>query len=237
MLRTLAVAAAFTTLAHAASAATAVTPTFQNFNELPNATFGGSGIPNDPAAWSQFTDADTNSVLTIGLIATQRFSNPALGNDGAGTYTATTGSNFGGAGQSSNEGALWNFNWYIDVSGSASIEDFNVQVRYDLDAASGNELADLGTIDIAGLLAGSGSKTNEGSQNLFFGFLASGAPGVTAPGGAFDAQATGEYSFAITSDLGDVAINVNVVPVPAALPLLASAFGIAALVKRRSRRA
>lgn len=238
MLRTIAAAAAF--FVAAASSAFAVTPTFQFFEELPGATFGGSGIPNDPAAWSQFT-ADNGDVLTLGLIATQRFFNPALSNDGAGTYGAGVGANTGGPGSTSSlTGALWNFNWYADISGAGGsvLEDFEVKLLYDLDPAAGNVLADLGEIDISGLLTGTGFTTSQSSQNLLFNYLTAGVPGVTPPvGGSFDPNAAGEYSFALTSSLGSVAMNVNVVPLPAGAPLLIGAFGVWALVVRRRKAA
>ncbi|MEO0679331.1 MAG: hypothetical protein AAF192_02835 [Pseudomonadota bacterium] len=257
-------AAAASVLIAGAAHATSFSPTSEFFEELTGATFGGSGIPNDPAAFSTFAAVDasgvvTGDVLTLGLIATQRYSNPELTNDGAGTYTAGRGSNFGGAGESSLEGALWNLGFYASVEGSGGgvLSDFDLSLRYDFDPGADTPAADLGSISINGSLnfadLGDGGvrfQTQmllQGSENMFFGFLGTPVPGVlTAPAfGPFDPDAVGEYSFAFEVGAGansnvdtgadHVAIQVNVVPVPVALPMLASAFGIAALVRRRAR--
>jgi hypothetical protein len=93
------------------------TPIYDTFGPLDDATFGGQGIPNDEVAVSnQFYDGDV--IITVAMSATQRYANPALTNDGAGTYFATPGSNFGGSGQSTVEGAYWNFNYYMKVEGT-----------------------------------------------------------------------------------------------------------------------
>ncbi|HHQ14905.1 MAG TPA: hypothetical protein ENK16_07730, partial [Chromatiales bacterium] len=94
----------------------AAVPIMDYFGPLNEATFGGTGIPNqEVAVASQFVDG--NNLITVAMSATQRYSNPPLTNDGAGTYFAGTGSNFGGDGESSTEGALWNFNYFIKVEG------------------------------------------------------------------------------------------------------------------------
>ncbi|MEM7743023.1 MAG: VPLPA-CTERM sorting domain-containing protein [Pseudomonadota bacterium] len=226
-----------------------LTPTFQTFDDLPRATFGGNGIPTDPTAFSTFT-ASNGDQLTLGISATQRFSNPALGNDGAGTYTATPGLNDGTPG--STAGALratWNFNFFAELTGTggSTLSDFNIQLLYDLDPGAGTDIANLGILDFnttpvltaPGVFLGDLTLV-QGSQNLVFGFLA-GNPavaGITPPAfGPFDANALGEYSFALQSDLGDVSINVNVVPLPATAWLLLSAFGGLGLLSRFRRRA
>ena len=96
--------------------ATLATPIYDTFGPLDGATFGGTGIPTtEVAISSQFVDGDVE--ITVAMSATQRYSNPVVTNDGAGTYFATTGSNFGGAGESPTEGAHWNFNYYIKLEG------------------------------------------------------------------------------------------------------------------------
>ena len=182
--------------------------------------------------------------ITVAMSATQRFSNPALTNDGAGTYFAGTGSNFGGNGESTTEGALWNFNYYILVEGSNGatpvLTDYQIDLYYDFDPGVDTPVSSLGQIDVTTALAFSDpfSTLEQGSQNLMFGFLASPLPGVlTPPPGSFDENASGEYSFAITVSrpggfsVETVAIDV-VVPTPGSLALLAPA-GLVAMRRRR----
>ena len=185
-----------------ASNASAV-PIFDYFGPLNEATFGGTGIPNTEVAVArQFVDGNTQ--ITVAMSATQRFSNPALTNDGYGTYFAGTGSNFGGAGESTTEGALWNFNYFIRVEGlngaTPILADYQIDLFYDFDTGLETPIGSLGVIDItASVLAGNPTSTLEqDSQNLLFGFLAADFPPfITAPGGAFDPNATGEYNFGI----------------------------------------
>lgn len=219
-------------------------PIFDFFGPLPQATFGGTGIPNDEvAAGSQIIDGD--NVITVALSATQRFSNPALGNDGAGTYFAGPGSNFGGNGQSTTEGALWNFNFYLSIEslsgGSPRLADYQIDLFYDFDSGADTPLGDLGRINVTNslLLDDPNADVAQGSQNLLFGFLSASLPGlIDAPSGSFDLNALGEYSFALTvSQVGGlpaetVAIDVAVVPAPASAALL----GAAGLVGMRRRR-
>ena len=65
-------------------------PVFDVFGPLSEATFGGGGIPNDNMAITTITTGadDFKTVITLGLSATRRHSNPALTNDGAGTFFA-----------------------------------------------------------------------------------------------------------------------------------------------------
>lgn len=220
-------------------------PIYDYFGPLSEATFGGTGIPNDEVAVaSQFVDGD--NLITVAMSATQRFSNPALGNDGAGTYIATTGSNFGGAGESATEGALWNWNYFIRVEGlngaTPILSDYQIDIFYDFDTAVDTALGSLGRIDVTAGLLGAGSTDTlvEDSQNSLFGYLASGIPGlVTPPGGSFDPNAVGEYSFAITvSSAGfpveTVAMDVQVVPEPGTALLIG--LGLAGLARRRGGR-
>jgi len=142
--------------------------------------FGGSGtgIPNNSVAAAKKFVNGANTV-TIAMNATQRFSNPPLTNNGAGVFFAGTGSNFGGAGESTTEGALWNWNFYMNVDGPGVLADYQFDLYYDFDPAAGNTLADLGRIDItASLLCGvpcgadPSATLVQDSQNLLFGFLA-----------------------------------------------------------------
>ncbi len=225
-----------------ASVAASAAPLFDVFGPLPEATFGGQGIPNDEVAVSrQFEDGDT--LITVALSATQRFSNPALTNDGAGTYFANAGSNFGGNGESADEGALWNFNFYVDVDGpGALLADYDINLFYDFDPAFDNGPSGLGVINLTNFILSEDPTLTrlEGSQNLLFGFLASDVPGfITAPtAGAFDPNVNGEYNFALQVSRAGwpveaVRMDVQVVPVPGALLLFPSALAVFGWFRRK----
>ncbi|MEE4185721.1 MAG: hypothetical protein V2J12_08135 [Gammaproteobacteria bacterium] len=228
------------------SGGAAAAPIFDVFGPLPEATFGGTGIPNDAVAVSsQFVDGDTT--ITVALSATQRLFNPALTNDGAGTYFAQAGSNLGGPGSTSAlEGALWNVNYYIDVDdpgATARLTDYDINIYYDFDPAFDNGLAGLGSINVTSwLLAGPNplATTTQGSENLLFDFLGVAVPGIVTPPTfpAFDPNALGEYNFAITVarngfPVETVAMDVQVVPVPAAAVLFPSALAMLGWMRRR----
>ncbi|NOY40850.1 MAG: PEP-CTERM sorting domain-containing protein [Planctomycetes bacterium] len=228
-----------------ASAANA-TPIYDVFGPLPQATFGGTGIPNtEVAVGSQFADG-SDVLITIAMSATQRYSNPALTNDGAGTYFAQTGSNDGLVGNPT-IGALWNFNFYMEVEGfngaTPKLTDYQINLYYDFDPGFDTPLGSLGVIDVtAGLaLLDPNATVAQGSENLLFGYLATSSPPFwTAPGGAFDPNAVGEYNFAIQVSNGGgfgietIAMDVQVVPEPATIGL--AAFGLIAMgVWRRKR--
>jgi len=215
-------------------------PLYDTFGPLPQATFGGTGIPNtEVAISSQFSNG--TSLITVAMSATQRYSNPALGNDGAGTYFAGTGSNFGGAGQSPNEGALWNFNYYINIDSThETLSDYEITIFYDFDPAFDNGPAGLGTINVTNAIPG-GTTLVEDSQNLMFGFLATGVPFVVTPPafGPFDPNVQGEYNFGIqVAQAGwgveNVRMDVQVVPVPAAIWLFGSALGLLGWMRRKA---
>lgn len=186
-------------------------PVYEFFDELPAADFGGSGIPNDPVAWTDL-DLGGGVVLTLGLGASQRYDNPTLTNDGDGTYYATPGSSI--EGPSNLLGALWNFNYYVDIAG-ATFADYNIVLRYDVDANG----EDFGELNLSNYVLVGGPAQD--SQNLLFSGFYTDVPGfLDAPSGAFDPLALGIYSFELIAfdllgdELGRVAMNVEVVPVP-----------------------
>ncbi|MEM9346552.1 MAG: PEP-CTERM sorting domain-containing protein [Planctomycetota bacterium] len=221
------------------------TPIFDTFGPLPETEFGGDGIPNDAVAIG--TQLFDGTSITAALTAHERFFNPDVENDGAGTFTALTGTNTGGPGStSSTVGALWSFGYFIKVEGGGrTIQDLQFDLYYDFDPASDTAIADLGVIDITAgvLLGGVPISVAEGSQNLFFSFLGTPAPPVlTPPSGSvpsFDPNAEGEYTFAIVASdpisgfaVEIVAIDVQVVPEPTSLALL----GLGGLLFTRRRR-
>lgn len=226
------------------------TPIYDTFGPLA-ATFGGTGIPSEEVAVSS-TIVDGNVTFTVAMSATARYSNPTVTNDGAGTYYATPGSNFGGAGESATEGALWNFNFYIDVEGSGGaapiLADYQFDLYYDFNTGADTPIASLGYLNLTNaILAGSPTATTvEDSQNLMFSFFSTALPGfVTPPAGAFDPSAVGEYNFALQVSntngfsVEAVAIDVRVaeavtVPEPSTLLLLAGLVTLACAKRRVS---
>jgi hypothetical protein len=224
-------------------------PLYDTFGPLDVATFGGTGIPNDEVAISsQFSNSNINgtSLITVAMSATQRYGNPALTNDGAGTYFAGAGSNTGpGSPLGTAEGALWNFNYYINIESTIgeTLADYDITLFYDFNPAFDNGPAGLGTINITNAILGSATPTIslvEGSQNLMFSFLATDVTGViNAPAGSFDPNAIGEYNFGISvSQAGwgveNVRMDVQVVPVPAAVWLFGSGLiGLVGVARRK----
>ena len=205
-------------MANSASYADPVTPDYDTFGLLSAATFDGSGIPNDSVAITYVGG------VTLGLTATQRFSNPTVTNDGHGTFFATP-----GADTLPSTYARWNFSFYAS---NAFLNDYTLQLLWDLDPGFGTDEASLGNpLGIGTLAAGS---TVQDSWNLGMPFL----------GGGFDPTAAGEYSFALIlrdatgQELGRSAINVNVghVPDTASTGLLALAGFGSLLVFARLRR-
>lgn len=222
-----------------------IVPDFGTFGDLTGATFGGTGIPTDPTAITTAT-LGSGQTLTLGLAATPRFNNPALGNDGAGTYQAVAGVNDGTPGSTAGLlGTTWNFSFYADISGDPDagldavlLEELDLVLFYDFDPERATDDSLMGQIALSDLLLGSGLTTSQSSQNLLFGFLEGGAPGVTPPTGAvtsFGPRQGGEYSFALRDTTLNVqsAINVEVEAVPLPLPAVFLLTGLAGLAAVR----
>ena len=224
------------------SSATIASPLYDTFGPLDDATFGGTGIPNQEVAISsQFSNGA--STITVAMSATQRYNNPALTNDGAGTYFAGAGSNTPPG--TSTEGALWNFNYYINIdSTTETLADYDITLFYDFNPAFDNGPAGLGTINVTNAILGGPAPTTttlvEDSQNLMFSYLASDITGlINAPAGSFNPNALGEYNFGISvgqSGWGveNVRMDVQVVPIPTAVWLFGSGLlGLAGIARRK----
>lgn len=245
---------AIAALVMAAPFSAGATAIYQTFGTLP-VTFGGSGIPNTAvAASSVFVDGNTN--ITLGLTAHGRYSNPTVTNNGAGLFYAGTGSNCGVATDpvgcpSANQGALWNFGFFFGVSGTGGkhLSDYDFKLYYDFDPGTDTPLGSLGVIDINNSIIGLGGDPStmtvaQGSENLLFNYLSVPVTGViTPPGGAFNPNALGQYSFYLTATtktafpapVGTVGIDVQVVPVPAAAWLFGSGLlGLIGMARRKA---
>lgn len=150
-----------------------ITPQYTTFGALPAATFGGSGIPNNAVAITNYTQQG-GGTLTLGLTAHQRYSNPAVTNNGAGTFFAQAG-NDSANGQPNY--AIWNFGFY--VSGVQTGQ--TTMLYFDTDPSVGNNVS--ANIPFGGA-------NGQDSWNL----------GMVHLGGvAYPEMAAGEYSFALVT--------------------------------------
>lgn len=212
-----------------------ITPTYTTFGTLSGATFGGSGIPNNAVAITTIGD------VTLGLTAHQRYFNPPVANDGAGTFTAVNGGDIYSSPPQPGY-ARWNFAWY--VKNNSTTTTYAVDLLYDFDPAVGTDETSLGSV----LFPLFPTIKAEDSWNLGMSFLGMSATyisppaTVTAPSySSFDPHADGQYSFALIlrdagsgSELGRAAINVNVVPDGGGtLAIFGLAMGAMAWFKRR----
>lgn len=175
----------------------------------PIGTFGtlsgftaGSGNPNN--AFMTTTIANGGDTITLGLQAQGRYSNPVLGNNGAGTFYATPGANNGLGSPAHSIGPTWNFDYYINVANTSGS-------LYGFALLYGNDGSALSTLSFGAATSASG--TSQDSWNLSMTSFLNIVP-------AFDPNANGIYDFALEAldasgnVLGTSAIVVKVDAVP-----------------------
>ncbi len=196
---------------------------------LPVNAFGGDGIPTDRAMVNSCV-----SGLTLGLKAhTRGNGNPAVTDNGLGTYFASAGPDVSSSPPAVAGYATWNFGFYV---GGANAGQYTYRLRYDFDGASGN----TGNL---GLVAWNNAPFAN-SWNLGMSFLSNPFFVTTTPSGpAFNPNAGGEYAFALEAYSGQTLVastamtvsTVSTVPEPSTYVLMASGL-LGLFVAHRRRR-
>lgn len=212
------------------------------FSTLPggfsDATFGGSGIPNDPMSWNLIdTNNDGAGDLLIAIGASQRYSSPVLTNDGSGNFFATPGDTdcTGASAACTTDGPRWNFNFFVEsLLGPIADVATGLGLTYELDPNT-PATAFVNLFDPQ-----ANTQLVQFSWNLGFAFLNAGTFGSVPAGETFDRQDTGTYGFSLVANgaNGDIAVDMSVTTANAvSSPSTLAIFGLSmlALVGFRKR--
>ena len=201
-----------------------INQSYDTFGTLAGATFGGSGIPNDAVAVAvtNLGNSAGDPQVTLGLTAHQRYSNPALTNDGAGIFFASPGVDTN-APSPANPYATWNVGFYV---GGDDLNAYNYKLLYDFNPGFNTDESEHGQFSFP---SGFGGPIQD-SWNMGMDFLGGEIPGFIAPPSfaSFDPNSAGEYSFALVAydtqglevDRSAIVVRVGQVPEPGTLALL-----------------
>ena len=194
-------------LTAASAFAAPVTPS-GTFGPQAGITWGGTGIPNNAVMSTTLTNGTSGSVL-LALSASQRYSNPLVTNNGAGTFYAVAGADVdppappGG----DNNFSRWNFNYHVDVTGTPA---YTYKLFIDIDSAFGNDFSSY-----VGYALGSGDIQD--STNF----------GWSTTLAQFNPNVAGQYGFYLAAFDGvtevghtNILVEVAAVPEPASLALV-----------------
>lgn len=184
-----------------ATSAATIDPTYTYFGSLSQATFGGTGIPNNAVAVTEVTSGNYDIIL--GLTAHGRYSNPPVQSDGAGNFYAVSGND-----SPSTTYGRWNIGYYIDFNldlSDFSPAGYSVRLYYDKDLAANSDVTSYIQLEpniLNGLSFDSQNSWNLGMTSVF-------------PAGAFYPNYDGEYDFALVvlkdgGEIGRSAITVHV---------------------------
>jgi hypothetical protein len=225
----------------AIASAASILPDNTGFGALPGATFGSptSSIPNTAVAQETFGG------VTLGLSATQRYSSPAVTNNGLGTFYAAAGAFVSEPGQLANPSdpyAKWNFNWAI-LGAPLDILKYSYRLYYDFNSLVGN---DISTHEYGPPTA------LQGSENLGANYLALNPNPPISTFSSFDPNALGEYTFklaaytstgipltnsfnAYATEVFSTSMVVSVVPEPGEWAMMLAGLGVVSAIARRRR--